>query len=103
MAIETKLIPTQTIITVDTDGNTIDIFTFYNDGLAPFTILAFIASEDATINDTLIEQGDLVIHMINSPEFIDYFLDSSGNLIVLGDDADNYSIDGDGNLIYTTS
>ena len=100
---ETKLIPTAT--TLDVISNVITIFTEFLSGL-PNTINAFIAEIVATKNNIPYIEGDLVITMVNSPESIDYVIDSNGNLIVntsaAANDADRYSIDSSGDLIYTT-
>jgi len=98
---ETKLIPTVTTSTVV--NSIISIFTEFL-LQPPFTIIAFISEIVASKNGTSFIEGDLVITMTNSPEKIDYFLDSLGNLIVNAnspEDAAKYSIDSNGDLIYT--
>lgn len=95
---QTKVIPTATILTVL--NTAISIFTFYNTGL-PYILSAFIAQVVSSLNGVGYIEGQLIITATNYPQDIDFWVDSSGNLIILGDDANQYSLDGNGNIIYT--
>lgn len=54
------------------------------------------------VNNVDVQEGELCILMKNiSNEYIDFEINDKGELIVHGNKANNYSIDDDGNLIYT--
>lgn len=99
---ETALINTLTELTVT--GSSISIKTFYDEDLLPDTILASIPDSVGIQDGIVYSEGDLLIQMKNHPEQIDYYIDGSGNLILLTSegDASNYSINANGELIYTT-
>lgn len=60
-------------------------------------------SENSYYNNKLIQPGELVLGINNNIEaFIDAEINDEGELIISGPDAHNYSIDIDGNLIYST-
>ena len=96
----------QTTTIVNSDFPDIEILTFYDgdqDEL-PNTISAELADINKVNNSVSIDKGDLFIVMKNSPTNIDYYINSNGELVVLtpiAEDADNYTIDSDGNLIYS--
>jgi hypothetical protein len=99
---ETRVIPTVT--SALTSGVNVSIKTSYQEpDSLPDTIEARITSAVGIQDGTLFEQGELLIQMKNSPQNIDYMLDGDGNLILLisTGDENNYSIDSNGDLIYT--
>jgi len=101
---ESKQIPTSTIVTNPTPS-TIKIFTFFNDGVSN-TLFAFI-SDIVQINGGInFIEGELGIIMTNSPIDIDFNLNGNGDLIVTTsiaeNDANRYSINANGELIYTS-
>lgn len=85
---ETKKIPTVT--TWNAQAGQIEIYTFYRQGgddcsdpdTLPHTIEAFVATTSGVQDGVLYEPGDLVLQMICHPETIDYYIDGDGNLIV---------------------
>ncbi len=105
---EQKTIPTTTITTSnDTD---VVIFTFFNrnffdcDGETGYTDRPYI--KEVGIMDSVgykngvpFKEGELLIVAENLPGGVDIWL-SNGELIIKGDDANSYSIDNNGNLIY---
>lgn len=103
MAVESKLIPTVTEYSVsDTD---ITIFTYYQENELPDTIFCAISDSVGIQNGTPFIEGELLIKVKNYPTNISYQLDNNGNLIQIistGDEG-NYSIDSNGDLIYTTT
>lgn len=102
---EQKIIPTSTVISTFEISPNIEIFTFYEDGISD-TKQVFIAESDGSRLGTSFTEGELVVTLNNASVFIDYELNSSGELIVYVEDtrdnSDNYSLDEDtGELIYT--
>jgi len=75
----------------------VEIHTFYTD-TGEYQRF-FIAEESGNIGGVTFEAGDLVYLYQNV--ITEFSLDSDGNLIVLADDANNYSINEDGELIKT--
>jgi hypothetical protein len=102
MAAETKIIPTITSLTVS--GNDIEIRTEYLDiTTLPDTLSADITEVVGMQDNTPYIEGELIIKMKNSPPNISYLIDNNGDLILIditGDTA-NYSVDSNGELIYT--
>lgn len=109
---ESKVIPTTTIATSNGVAGTVSIFTFYNrnfyDCVMPAAWTdnpqikeAFIAQNNGYKNGVPFNSGDGLITAENYPTLIDLWMDNNGHLFVKGEDADNYSIDSNGHLIYT--
>jgi len=64
---------------------------------------SLVAAVDSYYNNKSIKMGELVVGINNNIQsFIDLSINDKGELIVSGPDAHNYSIDGNGNLIYST-
>lgn len=78
------------------DGSQIEIFTFYTEDER--SIEAFISSSQ-NIDGVQFLDGELGFKIINWG--IDFKLNSLGELIVVGDDANKFEIDNDGNLTIT--
>jgi hypothetical protein len=99
---ELKTIPTITELFLS--GTSVSIKTSYFVDELPNTLSAVMADNSGSQDMVPYVQGDLIIQMKNNPSDIDYSLSSDGELILLTNtgDAGNYSIDTDGNLIYTT-
>lgn len=98
---EQKLIPTITV--VEENPPEIDIITYYEllFGL-PHILQAFIGIDGGEYRSgVFFDHGEAGLTMKNSPEDIDGYIDPEGNLIIIGDDADKYSLDDNGNLTYT--
>ena len=53
------------------------------------------------VNNNDMYEGELMMALKNTLKDIDYEIDDEGNLIIHAPDADNYSIDINGFLIYT--
>ena len=97
---EQKTIETKTSVSIV--GSAISIRAYYDADVDVInTILAFISDIVQTVDGVGFIEGELGITMQNYLTDIDYSIDASGNLIVFAGDADNYSINFDGNLIYT--
>ena len=62
--------------------------------------IAMYYDEDGNLNGVPFEEGELVVFGIDIPLTNDIWLNNQGELIVSGDDADAYSINDDGELIY---
>lgn len=97
---EEKILLTQTSVSII--GNTISIRSFYNgEESANDTLSAFISDIVQVVDGTSIIEGELGIQMNeNYPFGIDYVIDSNGDLIVNSLDADHYSVNSNGELIY---
>jgi hypothetical protein len=98
---EEKILSTQLVVIII--GNNISIRSYYNGQEVDINTLAAFISETVQIVESVnFKEGELGIQMTDKyPNAIDYTLDSNGNLIVFGDDAEKYSIDDTGSLIYT--
>jgi hypothetical protein len=99
---ETKLIPTLTEFSVA--GTSISITSRYDENDLPDTLLCRIPEEVGNQNGVLFIEGELLIKVKEYLTHIDYQLDGDGNLIQLisTGDEDKYSINENGELIYTT-
>lgn len=53
------------------------------------------------VNNIPVASGELCMVMKNNLRDIDYEINNNGELIVNAPDAENYSLDSEGNLIYT--
>lgn len=96
---EEKIIVTQTAVSII--GNTISIRSYYEQDTGINTLLAFICDNVTIVDGISFIEGELGIQMNNYPAGIDYEINENGELIIFTEDATNYSIDSDGNLIYT--
>ena len=83
------------------NSNILTITAFYNPPPVIDTEIIFIADDAAFYEDTEYKENELVAQMRNNPKDIDYFIDNNGSLLVQSDDSDNYSINNNGELIYT--
>lgn len=104
-----KIISTETIVT--SFSNALTILTFYDQSIVncsgddvitafPNILQGLIADSDGVLNTVLFKQGDLLITGKNMPTDIDVFLDEFGKFNIIGIDADKYSINEQGHLIY---
>jgi hypothetical protein len=84
-------------------GNNIVVVTVQPGSVTPNTVQAqlLLTIGQKIINNNPADEGDLVFLLKNSLKSINFELDGNGNLIVDAPDANNYSIDDEGNLIYT--
>ena len=98
---ENITIPTFTVLT--SSISSISIFTYYTQDQLPYTILATIQNSAGSKNSTDFIENELTIDMIHFPDSIDYIIDEQGNLILIdgAGDESKYSIDNNGNLIWT--
>lgn len=53
-----------------------------------------------TLNGRVVKEGELIVSG-STPKGVYFNIDDRGNLIVVGNNADRYDIDEDGNLVYT--
>jgi hypothetical protein len=98
---ELKRIDTITLII--TLGSSVEILTFYNSGYSAI-VYAFIADSNGQLNYQPFNQGDLVItYTYSSSAPISVSLNNQGELIITSEDANNYSINGDGELENTVN
>jgi len=96
---ETKEITTVT--TLNVVGSSIEIETAYIDETLLNEILSiFIADSATTIDSIVFLQGEAGVTLAPGATTIVY-IDSDGDLIISGPDAANYSLNEDGELIYT--
>ena len=95
---ETKVISTGSLVT--NDGSTIQAYTYYNDGL-PNLIDLLLSITNGSRNNVLFKEGELIVLMKNYPQDFDVQVSNRGELVIFGEDADHYSINADGELIYT--
>ena len=97
---QTKVLETGTDVTKV--GNNITIRSFYSPtDTLPNILNVFIATEDAELDGIAYRQGDLVVRFKN-PSDISVSLNSNGEFIIIADDANQYSINSDGELEYNT-
>lgn len=97
---ETKYISNSTRVSV-ANGN-ISILTEYDDQAYPNILSAFIGENDGIQDSVSYSYGELVLQAKNFPTDIDYYINESGQLILIGDTCElkGYSINDDGELIY---
>lgn len=95
---EVKKIETKTI--VETLNNLISITAIF-DQSGSDVLSTFISESVQVVNTIPFIEGELGISMNNYPNEIDFEIDQDGNLIVIAEDAEKYSIDENGDLIYT--
>lgn len=93
---ETKLISTKTNISFS--GNQIFIHTFYSEPDEQY-IAFFVPINDQTVQGINFIGGDLGYTVENVEDIFE--INSSGDLIVSGLNANNYYINENGDLIYT--
>lgn len=84
-------------------GNNNLLITVQPGSLTPNTVEAelFLGIGEKITNNTTGDEGDLLMIMKHTLKSIDFEIDENGDLIVHAPDANNYSLDGEGNLIYT--
>lgn len=92
-----------TITNIIINDMNVAVNTFYNLDSLPNIIKGFIAELINTQDGVNYKEGELVFQAKNSPNEIDFYIDNKGNLIISSstNDVSNYSIDSNGNLIYT--
>lgn len=96
-----KNIPTYTTIAAIIPD--VDITTFYLDPEFGDIFNVFLNEDYVVMNGSPILEGyGVVIASDNMPSQIDIEVDNNGNMIIIGDEANKYNIDSDGNLTYTT-
>ena len=98
---ENKVIPTFTVVNAEIPD--IDITTYYADDSYGEIYLTFINDLYESTSGSPILEGDLVA--IGSDQFltsIDLEIDVDGNLLAMGDEANRYNINENGELTYTT-
>lgn len=98
---ETRIIPTNTTVTVS--GATVQIFTEYdpNAGAEPFLVNAFIADAAGSTDSVIFSEGDLVFQNDGTPQQFTAEINNQGELVIISEKANFYSIDqSTGELIY---
>lgn len=93
MAVQNITLKTVTELSYILDN--VEIHTFYTD-TGEYQRF-FIAEESGNIGGVVFDAGDLVYLYQNVVD--EFSLDADGNMIVLADDADDYSINENGELI----
>jgi len=98
---EEKEIPALT--SVSTIGGTVKIKTQYIKDELPNFILAFISETVSSQDGVGYIEGELMAQMKNYPTEIDCYVDSNGDFIIVTNsgDADSYSLNSNGELIWT--
>lgn len=98
---EIKYIPIVT--STRTEENVIYVRSSYLEDILPNTLQALIVDSTDNLDNVSYIEGELVIQMKNNPEQINYYINDNGELILFTStgDKNNYSIDVDGNLIWT--
>jgi len=80
------------------NGSNLGIFTFYQED--DQSILAFISDKVQNINDVIFKEGELGF-IFNNWSGTVFNLNNRGELIVTGNGSEKFSINEDGDLIYT--
>lgn len=102
---EIKTIPTVTTLSVT--GSSISILTRYIEDACsvPWILYAFVGENVGSYNNVPYIEGELVVEFSCNKysQNIDAWIDGNGDLIVksTGGDVDNYSIDDNGELIWS--
>lgn len=98
---QAQYIPTYTIIQAIIPA--VDVTTYYKDAQLGDILNVFINEEYQIINASPVQEGYLIVVASSiSSTNIDLEIDSNGELMVFGDEAESYEIDANGFLIYTT-
>lgn len=91
-----------TLVPGSTDGGVRIIVADESDSPNVVQVQMNIYDESLVNNNTVFKAGEVCSIMKNTESDIDLFIDDkSGRLYVSGDDAKHYSIDENGDLIYT--
>lgn len=100
--IQEKKIKFDTIYKTDVGVNNVEI-KIQPEQLTPNTVQVNLNLEQdkANINNVSVDVGELCLSVKNDLRDISFHLNSYGELIVNAEDAENYSIDENGFLIYT--
>jgi len=97
---EIKLLATYTLINAVVAPVTVE--THYAEVSAGDIYAVFINEANQFINGIATQQGHgFYVSNANAPLLTDLEVDTNGNLIVFGDNADKYSLNAEGHLIYT--
>jgi hypothetical protein len=97
---DVEVLPTRTII--DRLGSNITIQSIYEAIQGCEVIIAFISDIVKVVDGVLFSEGEEGIRMTdNYPALIDFTINVDGELIVISPNADHYSLDDEGNLIFT--
>lgn len=81
-------------------GSSITLLNQFNNGL-PNILSALWAQDAGQRNETSYIENHLLVDMKNFPSDIDVSINDKGELIIIGEDADQYSLNTNGDLIYT--
>ena len=98
---EIKAIPSYTVVAALAPD--IDITTYFQDDSVGDVKLVFITEQAGTVNGNPIKEGYAIA--VGNDDFMSLTyleIDIDGNLLVVGDDANNYEININGELTYTT-
>jgi hypothetical protein len=83
------------------DGDIV-IFTYYNDSDTPPNIIQMLIEDYVgSLDGTDFIENELLAILKNYPSLIDVQLNSGGDLLIIGNDALQYSINSNGELTYT--
>lgn len=91
-----KVLNTTTIITKK--SSTVDIYTYYSEDLE--YIIAFISDEVKSLEDVEFLENELGIIKKGYNDVL-FFINELGELVVIADNPDKFSVDSDGYLILT--
>jgi hypothetical protein len=95
---ETVTLSTKTTLSIS--GSSISIYTYYNDDEDSATITAFLSSLSQTINGVSFEEGEGGITTEDTDNVFYLNSNNDGDLLILGDDAENYFLDEDTGQLY---
>lgn len=91
-----------TSTTVNISGTFIEIVTRYEEDSGERNILSIeIKSTNEVSGGTNFKENELVADVNNYPSGLNIYLNSEGELIIIDDNASKYSINSNGELIFT--
>lgn len=94
-----------TVTTISTIGSNIGIITEYDEPLVPpYIKQTQVTSSSGVLGGVSYKEGDLLITFKAEtfPGLVNVVFNSLGELVITGDNASNYSINANGELIYTS-
>jgi hypothetical protein len=99
--VESRLINTQT--NISTTATEIDILTFYINDQGQDIIFTSITSSVGSQEGVSFQENELIVFLKEDsfPGDTNILLNSDGELVIISDNASQYSIDSDGDLIFT--
>ena len=83
-------------------GSDITIYTIYNDGILPDILSSYVRTDAGSLSSIAYKEGDLMVEYKYGASLLSIYINTDGTIVIDSTDSANYSINSDGELIYTT-